>query len=146
MFFAIRFSSALGGRRDFTAAADSLQAQLTSCYLSTARRWGVSGRICRHDIRSFEERSRERLALLFAHIGWAHYYDGTEPIHGNFSYLKDDPKHEMKNWEAEAFLKNDGVFSCGIGAGKVSSQRLPSASRSARNALLVPMCGPSLRL
>ena len=86
------------------------------------------------------------LPILFAHIGWAHYYDGTEPIHGNFSYLKDDPKHEMKNWEAKAFLKNDGVFSCGIGAGKVSSQRLPSASRSARNALLVPMCGPSLRL
>lgn len=63
------------------------------------------------------------LPVLFAHIGWARHYNGTEPIRGNFSFLQANPKNETNNWEAEAFLKNGGVFRCGIGSG-VSPQQL----------------------
>jgi hypothetical protein len=60
---------------------------------------------------------QERLPILFAYIGWAKYYDGTEPIHGNFSWLKGNP---TQNWEANAFLKSgDGYFYCGVGDGVI---------------------------
>lgn len=30
----------------------------------------------------------ESLPILFAYIGWAERYDGTEPIEGDFAYFK----------------------------------------------------------
>ena len=60
----------------------------------------------------------KQLPILFAYIGWAENYDSTKPIDGNFGWLKDNPN---KNWEAEAFLKDDdGYFYCGAGFGKIS--------------------------
>jgi hypothetical protein len=62
---------------------------------------------------------KKQFPVLFAHVGWAEYYDGTEPIHGNFSWLKDNP---TENWEANAFRKaDDGYFRCGVGRGAISS-------------------------
>ena len=64
----------------------------------------------------------EKLAILFAYVGWAERYDGTEPINGNFSWIKDNP---TENWEAKAFLRApDGYFYCGIGRGIPASTRL----------------------
>jgi hypothetical protein len=61
----------------------------------------------------------KQLPVLFAYIGWAEHYDGTEPIDGNFSWIKDNP---TENWERNAFQKvGDGNFYCGVGRGSVSS-------------------------
>jgi 5-methylcytosine-specific restriction endonuclease McrA len=57
--------------------------------------------------------------VLFVYIGWARRYDGTEPINGNFSWLK-----ENVGAEARAFLSEAGYFHCGIGAGSVPGGRV----------------------
>jgi hypothetical protein len=62
---------------------------------------------------------KKELPILFAYVGWANYYDGTEPIRGNFEWLKRNPK---RNWEANAFSKeDDGHFYCGVGRGILPS-------------------------
>ncbi len=64
----------------------------------------------------------ERLPVLFAYVGWARRYDGTESIRGNFTYLK---KHPKDNSEAEAFRRaGTGYYSCGIGRGALPPTRL----------------------
>ncbi len=37
----------------------------------------------------------EKLPVLFAYIGWAPTYDGTEPISGGHGYLKEHPYFVM---------------------------------------------------
>ena len=65
---------------------------------------------------------KRQLPVLFVHIGWANYYDGTEAVKGNFSFLIDNPKD---NSESLAFLRNDdGWFYCGIGMGTVPHEVL----------------------
>lgn len=56
------------------------------------------------------------LPVLFCYIGWAVVYDGTEPIEGNFSWLKKNP---LDNGEAAAFVRRSGHFRCAIGPGRV---------------------------
>lgn len=64
----------------------------------------------------------EPLPILFSYVGWADRYDGTEPIAGNFSYVKEHPK---KASEAYAFLRDsDGLYRCGVGRGELSDKRL----------------------
>src|SRR4051812_19432727 len=64
----------------------------------------------------------KKLPVLFAHVGWAEYYDGTEAIDGNFSWIKN---HPTQNWEANAFWRRqDGYFYCGIGRGKMPQGEL----------------------
>jgi hypothetical protein len=64
----------------------------------------------------------EKLPILFAYVGWAERYDGTEPINGNFSWIKDNP---TENWEAKAFSRApDGYLYCGIGRGIPARTRL----------------------
>src|SRR5687768_1097210 len=63
-----------------------------------------------------------RLPVLFVYIGWAQYYDGTEPIMGNFAWIKEHPD---ENSESEAFLPDHrGIFKCGIGRGATDQNRL----------------------
>ena len=67
--------------------------------------------------RAASEAMKERLPVLFVHIGWARRYDGTEEIVGNFSYLQEHPKD---NSEAHAFHRGqDGYYRCGIGRGAI---------------------------
>jgi hypothetical protein len=62
---------------------------------------------------AFKTALAKELPVLFVYIGWAEYYDGTEPINGNFRWIK---AHPTENWEARAFLRDDdGYFYCGIG-------------------------------
>lgn len=64
----------------------------------------------------------ESLPILFAYIGWAERYDGTEPINGNFSYFK---KSSAQISEANAFRPGrDGLFRCGVGRGQIGPKRL----------------------
>ena len=64
----------------------------------------------------------EPLPILFAHIGWADRYDGTEPIQGNFSYIRDNPDETS---EAYAFHRDtDRLYRCGVGQGDLSDKRL----------------------
>ena len=58
------------------------------------------------------------LPVLFAYVGWAEKYDGTERIVGNHRALaSSDPAEVM---EAEAFIPGSGgTFRCGIGRGRV---------------------------
>jgi len=61
------------------------------------------------------------LPVLFAYIGWATEYIGTEDVYG-YGHLKSNPRD---NAEARAFGKhNDGFFRCGIGPGAVDYARL----------------------
>lgn len=61
----------------------------------------------------------KEIPILFAYVGWATYYDGTEAIRGTFQWLKRNPK---SNWEANAFSKaDDGYFYCRPGRGSLSS-------------------------
>lgn len=61
--------------------------------------------------------------VLFVNIGWGTYYDGTETIVGNHSYIKNNAGAETG--EAKAFVRNRaGNFQCGIGVGRVPAQRL----------------------
>ncbi len=65
---------------------------------------------------------KQKLPVLFVHIGWAKFYDGTEAIKGNFSFLIDNP---IDNSESFAFLRDDdGWFYCGIGMGTVPHEVL----------------------
>lgn len=65
---------------------------------------------------------KKDLPILFVYIGWAHHYDGRESIKGNFAYLKGHP-HD--NTECCAFIPgDDGLFSCGIGAGKLREKEV----------------------
>jgi HNH endonuclease len=64
--------------------------------------------------------SRE-LPVLFAYIGWANFYDGTESISGNFAWLAEHPDD---NAEASAFVTDDGYFYCGVGRGALGATRL----------------------
>ena len=62
------------------------------------------------------------LPILFAYIGWANRYDGTEPIRGGHAFLKRSPRDNM---EMSAFFRDgDGLFSCGVGRGIISAPRL----------------------
>ena len=64
----------------------------------------------------------ESLPILFAYIGWADRYDGTEPIKGNFSFIQENPKETS---EAYAFQRDkDGLYHCGVGRGELSNKRL----------------------
>jgi hypothetical protein len=63
---------------------------------------------------------QQNLDVLFVYIGWAERYDGTEPVNGTFSWLRDHP-----GTEAGAFyLKDDGYFHCGIGPGALPDNSL----------------------
>jgi hypothetical protein len=64
--------------------------------------------------------SRE-LPVLFAYIGWANFYDGTESVSGNFAWLAEHPDD---NAEASAFVTDDGYFYCGVGRGALGATRL----------------------
>ncbi len=71
---------------------------------------------------AFKTALGKQLPVLFAHIGWAEFYDGTEPIDGNFSWIREHPK---ENWEREAFLKGaGGNFYCGVGRGAIPHTQL----------------------
>lgn len=64
----------------------------------------------------------ESLPILFAYIGWAERYDGTEPIEGDFSYFK---KKSAVISEVHAFFRDsDGLCRCGVGRGQVAPKRL----------------------
>lgn len=64
----------------------------------------------------------ESLPILFAYIGWAERYDGTEPIEGDFSYFK---KKSADISEAYAFHRDsDGLYRCGVGRGQLNRKRL----------------------
>jgi hypothetical protein len=84
----------------------------------------ASGAAGRYDLQrelpmptSLDSALERELPILFANIGWAERYDGTEPINGNFSGLKENPK---EGWERKAFVKaKNGPFQCGIGKGKL---------------------------
>jgi hypothetical protein len=72
--------------------------------------------------RSLRNELGRQLPVLFAHIGWAHHYDGSEPIRGNFAWLKENPR---ENGEASAFLPDSrGFFGCGIGPGGVKHDKI----------------------
>jgi len=62
------------------------------------------------------------LPILFAYIGWAERYDGSEPIQGDFSYFK---KRSAVISEAHAFFPDgDGLYRCGVGRGMLGPKRL----------------------
>lgn len=62
------------------------------------------------------------LPILFAYIGWAERYDGTEPIKGGFSHFK---KKSADISEACAFYRDgDGLYRCGVGRGDLGEMRL----------------------
>lgn len=61
------------------------------------------------------------LPVLFVLIGWTREYRGVEAVVGGHDWLK---RHPTDNWESRAFLASDGLYSCGIGHGKVSCQQL----------------------
>lgn len=64
----------------------------------------------------------ESLPALFAYIGWAERYDGTEPIKGGFSHFK---KKSADISEACAFHRDsDGLYRCGVGSGDLGDMRL----------------------
>ncbi len=64
----------------------------------------------------------ESLPILFAYIGWAERYDGTEPIEGDFAYFK---KKSAAISEARAFFPcSDGLYYCGVGRGQIGPKRL----------------------
>src|SRR4051812_22969096 len=71
---------------------------------------------------SFAQRLEQSLPVLFAYIGWAEYYDGTEAISGNFAWLQE---HPTDNAEAAAFRRDDdGYFYCGVGRGALGVEAL----------------------
>jgi hypothetical protein len=55
------------------------------------------------------------LPVLFAYIGWAVCYDGTEPVVGGSVWVREHPND---NGEAAAFRRDDGIFRCGVGRGE----------------------------
>jgi HNH endonuclease len=57
-----------------------------------------------------------KLPVLFAYIGWTNEYDGTEPVRGTHGYLTTHPE-DTNTSEARAFVKDEGVFRCGVGRG-----------------------------
>ncbi len=60
---------------------------------------------------------KKKLPILFVNIAWARRYDGTEPLEGNFAWLRDNPDNGA---EARAFVKDQHrYFQCGIGKGSV---------------------------
>jgi len=64
----------------------------------------------------------ESLPVLFAYIGWAERYDGTEPIKGGFSHFK---KKSADISEACGFHRDsDGLYRCGVGSGDLGDMRL----------------------
>jgi hypothetical protein len=77
------------------------------------------------------------LPILFAYIGWAKLYDGTELIAGNFDGLL--PNSKTKNWESNAFRRgSDQYYYCGIGKGDVSavSAHIAFVARDTSNQLM----------
>ena len=71
---------------------------------------------------SFAQRLEQELPVLFAYIGWADNYDGTEAISGNFAWLYD---HPTDNAESAAFQRDtDGYFYCGVGRGNLGVEVL----------------------
>lgn len=62
----------------------------------------------------------EPSSILFAYIGWADFYDGTENVSGNFAWLED---HPIDNSEASAFVADNEYFYCGIGRGALGVAR-----------------------
>jgi hypothetical protein len=56
------------------------------------------------------------LPILFAYIGWAHDYDGSEAVRGTHAYLRANPDDKHTS-EAQAFRRKRGYFSSGVGRG-----------------------------
>jgi hypothetical protein len=63
---------------------------------------------------AFQRALQKDLPVLFAYIGWASKYDGTEPIIGGHRYLRTNP---WDNSDIRAFTKEEQLYSCGIGRG-----------------------------
>jgi hypothetical protein len=61
------------------------------------------------------------LPVLFAYIGWASEYDGTNAVIGGHGWLKGNPR---ENGEARAFVRQDGFFFGGIGRGNIAYPHL----------------------
>jgi HNH endonuclease len=56
--------------------------------------------------------------VLFANIGWAELYNGTESVRGRHGWLKE---HDRDNSEVSAFVKEGGFFRCGVGRHQAES-------------------------
>lgn len=61
-----------------------------------------------------------KLPILFAYIGWALRYDGTEGVQGGHRYLQE---HPFDNSESQAFIADsNGIYSCGVGRGSIQNR------------------------
>ena len=71
--------------------------------------------------KGFSEALDEDLPILFAKIGWTHFYNGTEPVFGGSSFVK---AHPDDNGESSCFKRDNGSF-CGFaGRGKNMPDRI----------------------
>lgn len=62
------------------------------------------------------------LPVLFVHIGWSVFYDGTETVIGGHKYIREHPGRPVG--ESKAFIEQRGLFRCGAGYGAVLAQPL----------------------
>jgi hypothetical protein len=69
--------------------------------------------------KGFQLELAAEIPVLFAYIGWTRNYDGTEQPRGRHGYLKKHPD-DLETAEANAFVKRNGLFECGIGLGNAS--------------------------
>src|SRR5690242_20706906 len=65
---------------------------------------------------SFQRVLETELPVLFAYVGWANEYNGTEPVRGSHAYLKAHPK-DTNTADARAFMRDGKIFRCGVGNG-----------------------------